>query len=97
MPEGLSSAEVGKEISEHAEREGGRHDRVISIIEAVLLSVVALVAGWSGYSAAKWGTASSLDLGARGPPQLRHATHLMCRVGRAGRRLEERLGKGLGK
>ncbi len=62
MPEGLSSSEVGKEIAEHAERADERHDRVISIIEAVLLSVVALVAGWSGFSAAKWGTASSLDL-----------------------------------
>jgi hypothetical protein len=62
MPEGLSSSEVGKEISEHAERTEDRHDRLIPIIEAVLLSVVALVAGWSGYSAAKWGTASSLDL-----------------------------------
>ena len=62
MPEGLSSAEVGKEISEHAELAREQHDRVIMIVEAVLLSVVALVAGWSGYSAAKWGTASSLDL-----------------------------------
>ena len=62
MPEGLSSSEVGKEISEHAERTGERHDRLIPIVEAVLLSVVALVAGWSGFSAAKWGTASSLDL-----------------------------------
>jgi hypothetical protein len=62
MPEGLSSSEVGKEIAERAEHAGVRHDRLISIIEAVLLSVVALVAGWSGYSAAKWGTASSLDL-----------------------------------
>jgi hypothetical protein len=62
MPEGLSSAEVGKEIAEHAEHTREGHDRVIAIIEAVLLSVVALVAGWSGYSAAKWGTESSLDL-----------------------------------
>ena len=62
MPEGLSSSEVGKEIGEHAGHTRDGHDRVIAIIEAVLLSVVALVAGWSGYSAAKWGTESSLNL-----------------------------------
>ena len=39
-----------------------RRDRVITIIEAVLLSIVALIAAWSGYSAAKWGTESSLSL-----------------------------------
>ena len=70
MPEGLSTAEVGKEIAEHREHaghdhethEGARHDRMISIIEALLLGVVALLAAWSGYSAAKWGTESSLSL-----------------------------------
>ena len=36
--------------------------RLLSIGEAVLLSVVALMAAWSGYSAAKWGTESSLSL-----------------------------------
>ena len=35
---------------------------MISIVEAMLLSVVALLAAWSGYSAAKWGTESSLSL-----------------------------------
>ena len=35
---------------------------VISIIEAVLLAVVAVLAAWSGYSAAKWGTESRLEL-----------------------------------
>jgi hypothetical protein len=65
MPEGLSPTEVGKEIGEHDERATGaadRHERLISIIEAVLLSIVALMAGWSGYAAAKWGTDSSLSL-----------------------------------
>jgi hypothetical protein len=38
-----------------------RH-RILSIGEAVLLSIVALLAAWSGYSAAKWGTESSLSL-----------------------------------
>jgi hypothetical protein len=62
MAEGLSATEVGKEIAEHAEHSAGRHDRLVSIAEAVLLSIVALVAAWSGYSAAKWGTESSLKL-----------------------------------
>ena len=70
MPEGLSATEVGKEITEHREHTAGEHaasdhaqrDRWVAIFEAVLLSVVALLAAWSGYSAAKWGTESSLSL-----------------------------------
>ena len=69
MPEGLSASEVGKEIGEHArhaEHETAetlhRHSRAISIAEAVLLSVVALTAAWSGYAAAKWSTEASLKL-----------------------------------
>jgi hypothetical protein len=70
VPEGLSTAEVGKEIGEHREHaehgdgahEPTHHDRIVSIIEAALLSIVALLAAWSGYSAAKWGTESSLSL-----------------------------------
>jgi hypothetical protein len=34
----------------------------MSIVEAVILSAVALLAAWSGYSAAKWGTEASLSL-----------------------------------
>src|SRR5207245_5860253 len=30
--------------------------------EAAMLSVVAVIAAWSGYSAAKWGTESSVEL-----------------------------------
>jgi hypothetical protein len=64
VPEGLSPTEVGKEIGEHAKHAGGydRRDRAIAIGEALLLSVVTVVAAWSGYSAAKWGTESSLTL-----------------------------------
>jgi hypothetical protein len=63
----LSPTEVGKEIAEHAKHNGkpgekSRHERRISIGEAVLLSVVTVLAAWSGYSAAKWGTESSLKL-----------------------------------
>jgi hypothetical protein len=64
MGEGLSAVEVGHEIAHHAKHSGrGDHrDRWISIAEALLLSVVTLAAAWSGYSAAKWTTESSLDL-----------------------------------
>ncbi len=71
MAEGLSASEVGKEIAEHrehtehAEDAAGEHskrDRWVSIVEAVMLSLVAVVAAWSGYSAAKWSTESSLSL-----------------------------------
>jgi hypothetical protein len=73
MPEGLSASEVGKELSEHREHtehaRGGhatagdeRRHQWVSIGEAVLLSIVALLAAWSGYSAAKWGSDSSLSL-----------------------------------
>ena len=71
MPEGLSPAEVGKEIAEHKKRaaergaeqeRGNKHDRVLSIVEALVLSVVAVVAAYSGFAAAKWSTESSLSL-----------------------------------
>ena len=52
MPEDPSAAEP---------RHTG-HDRWLSILEAVLLSVVALLAAYSGYAAAKWGTESSVTL-----------------------------------
>jgi hypothetical protein len=66
VPEGLSAAEVGKEISEHgkhaqSEATEGR-DRMLSITEALLLSLVAVLAAYSGYAAAKWGTESSVSL-----------------------------------
>src|SRR6476619_257818 len=64
MPEGLSASEVGKEIGERAKHADPheRRDRFISIIEAVLLSVVALLAAWSGYAAAKWSTESRVEI-----------------------------------
>lgn len=65
MGEGLSTAEVGKEIGEH--RHHGAHaeerrDRAITIVEAVLLAIVAFVAAYSGYASAKWSTESRLAL-----------------------------------
>jgi hypothetical protein len=67
VPEGLSATEAGDKIAEHAKHEAehpsdSRRDKRISIAEAVLLSIVTIVAAWAGYSAAKWGTESSLNL-----------------------------------
>jgi hypothetical protein len=64
MPEGLTASEVGKEIGEHAKHAAPheRRDQLISITEAVLLSVVALLAAWSGYAAAKWSTQSNVEI-----------------------------------
>ena len=68
MAEGLSPAEVGKEIGVHKKHGTAGHgssdarDRALSIIEAVLLSLVAVLAAWSGYAAAKWTTESSVSL-----------------------------------
>jgi hypothetical protein len=72
VAEGLSAAEVGKEIAEHKEHAEHRehaehahtdtHERWLSIVEAVVLSVVALLAAYSGFAAAKWSTESSVSL-----------------------------------
>jgi hypothetical protein len=67
MSEGPSPQEVGKEIAGHAEESAQdaareRRDRIVSIAEAVLLSIVALLAAWSGYAAAKWSTESRVGL-----------------------------------
>ncbi|HWX96057.1 MAG TPA: hypothetical protein VNZ01_04320 [Solirubrobacteraceae bacterium] len=66
MAEGLSATEVGKEIGEHSRHAPhaavDRHDRLLSIGEALLLSLVAVLAAYSGYAAAKWSTESSVSL-----------------------------------
>ena len=75
MPEGLDPIETGKKLHEHGEEgdqqaEGNddhrethdRHSRIIQIAEAVLLSIVTITAAWAGYSAARWGTASRVDI-----------------------------------
>jgi len=60
----MSADEVGKEIAGHSHEDSRqeRQDRLVSIAEAILLSVVALMAAWSGYAAAKWSTESRVKL-----------------------------------
>jgi hypothetical protein len=63
LAEGLSATEVGKEIAAHASHTASeRRHRLLSITEAILLSLVALLAAWSGFAAAKWSTESRVSL-----------------------------------
>ena len=75
MGEGLNPVEAGKKLHEHGEHlreqtDAGdghgqgddRHSRIVQICEAVLLALVTVTAAWAGYSAAKWGTASRVDI-----------------------------------
>ncbi len=75
MAEGLSPIEAGKKLHEYGEtlsQEAGgpgdahggadRHSRIVQIGEAVLLALVTITAAWAGYSAARWGTASRVEI-----------------------------------
>lgn len=67
MPDSLSVGDVGKEIGEHQTRKNesdsdDRREHLLSITEALLLSLVAVLAAYSGYASAKWGTHSSVEL-----------------------------------
>jgi hypothetical protein len=75
MPEGLNPIEAGKKLHEHGEaaherageeeghgKSSSRHSRIVQIGEAVLLALVTITAAWAGYSAARWGTASRIDI-----------------------------------
>ena len=68
VAEGLSAAEAHKELQhhEHAAKPDGKHGRPLQIAEAVVLAIVTLIAGWSGFSAAKWTTESRLQLAQAG-------------------------------
>ncbi len=77
MGEGLNPIEAGKKLHEHGESEHheaaepeqhedddkhARHSRIVQICEAVLLALVTITAAWAGYSAARWSTASRVDI-----------------------------------
>ena len=75
MPEGLNPIETGKKLHEHGEaaheqdgqaagsgKPGSRHHRIVQIGEALLLALVTITAAWAGYSAARWGTASRIEI-----------------------------------
>src|SRR5580693_7282169 len=62
------------EQAEQAERDEGpgdkgggrtrdeRHSRIVQTCEAVLLALVTITAAWAGYAAARWGTASRIEI-----------------------------------
>jgi hypothetical protein len=54
--------EQEKEQGEKPDTEAKGHERWLTITEAVLLAVVAILAAWSGFASAKWSTHSSLSL-----------------------------------
>ncbi len=73
MAEGIDPIEAGKKLHEHGEQQeqaeqGGhdsnssRHSRIVQICEAVLLALVTIAAAWAGYSAARWNTASRVEI-----------------------------------
>ena len=66
MPEGLSPVEESRGLAEHAEyveaEREERRNKTISVFEAALLALVAVLAAYSGWAAAKWSTESSLLL-----------------------------------
>jgi hypothetical protein len=78
MAEGLDPIEAGKKLHEHGEkldedaghngkdRDGDRHSRIVQICEALLLALVTVTAAWAGYAAARWGTASRVDIAEAG-------------------------------
>jgi hypothetical protein len=57
-------AEDRPESGERNGRGGGetRHSRIVQICEAVLLALVTIAAAWAGYSAARWGTTSRVEI-----------------------------------
>jgi hypothetical protein len=75
MAEGLNPIEAGKKLHEHGEAlerqteaadghggAGDRHSRIVQICEALLLALVTVTAAWAGYSAARWGTESRVEI-----------------------------------
>jgi hypothetical protein len=74
MPEGLDPVEAGRKLHEHthgederagdpaADKASERHARIVQTGEALLLALVTIAAAWAGYAAAKWGTASRVDI-----------------------------------
>lgn len=68
LPEGFSQAEIGTAAAEARsgdaalQQHGDRYDRWLSIAEALLLSLVTVLAAYSGFAAAKWSTVSSVAL-----------------------------------
>ena len=56
-PEGLTPTEVAHHIGSHGHAEpskGRKREEVVEILEAIVLSIVAVATAWSGYQTARW-------------------------------------------
>ena len=74
MPEGLDPVEASRKLHEHAQEQeeraaqrdadkaAERHSRILQSGEALLLALVTIAAAWAGYAAARWGTASRVEI-----------------------------------
>jgi hypothetical protein len=58
----VSATETERDSRAHTGEHASGREWVISVVEAALLALVAVLAAWSGYSSAKWGTESRLVL-----------------------------------
>jgi hypothetical protein len=56
VPETLSTPEVAHAVghTHGPTSEGGKHETLIEILEAILLAIVAVSTAWSGYQTARW-------------------------------------------
>lgn len=67
MPEGPNNIEIAHELHERgtpetsASRPKSRADKIVEILEATLLAVVAIATAWSGYQSARWDGRSAED------------------------------------
>lgn len=69
MGESLSPIEVAHEAHRHKEHASSHgqpvgHFRIVQVIEAVLLAVITIMAAWSGFAAAAYGTESRVAFAA---------------------------------
>jgi hypothetical protein len=55
MSESDNIEEAGKLASKYSSRSARQKDRVIEVISAIMLGIVAIATAWSGYQAARWG------------------------------------------
>jgi hypothetical protein len=55
---------------EHGRREAEGRAGAVTVVEAILLSIVALTAAWSGFAAAQWSTDSNVKLAESSTAQL---------------------------
>lgn len=56
MPAGEKNIEIARNLSKSREAGASRPHQMVELIEAIILSLVAVATAWSGYQAARWGS-----------------------------------------